>query len=63
MPLPVPSATVGIKLACLAVHADEACSPGGNSFDVETMRSLLADHEVAAYMADLNELALLPVKR
>ncbi len=59
-----PSASVGIKLASLAVHADELLSPGGDThFDGEAIKGILADAEVQAYIETLRPFALLPVKR
>lgn len=58
-----PSASVGIKLASLAVHANEMLSSGGHAFDAETIRSLLRDPEIVAYLDVLRPLALLPVER
>lgn len=59
-----PSVSVGIKLASLAVHADELLSPTGSfEFDGPPIRSMLGDPEVVAYFDLLRPLALLPVKR
>lgn len=58
-----PSISVGIKLASIAVHADEATAPGAHELDVAAIRGLLADPEVVAYLAVLADMALLPVKR
>lgn len=58
-----PSISVGIKLASIAVHADEATSGAGHPLDVAAIRGLLTDPEVVAYLAVLSEMALLPVKR
>ena len=62
-PAIAPSVSVAIKLASIAVHADEATSPGAHALDVEAIRGLLADPEVVAYLDLLRPLALLPVKR
>ena len=59
----VPTASVGIKLACIAVHADEVTSPGAHPFDADAIRGLLDDPEIVAYLEKLRPLALLPVKR
>lgn len=59
-----PSVSVGIKLASLAVHADELLSPGGSAeFDGTAIKTLLADSEVVAYLDLLRPFALLPMKR
>ena len=52
-----------IKLASIAVHADELTSPGGKSEDALAIRSLLQDEEVAGYLVALGKLALTPLKR
>ena len=67
--IPQPSESCAIKLASLVRHADElidAIHSGddhGADFDIASIRSLLSDHEVMAYMISLDRLALLPVKR
>jgi hypothetical protein len=53
---------LAVKLAALVVHADEATSPSGHSFDMEAMRGLVQDPEVRAWLATFDA-ALLPVKR
>lgn len=63
-----PSVSVGIKLASLAVHADEMIetgitAPGNALFDLQALQSLLVDPEVQAYLETLRPLALLPEKR
>lgn len=59
-----PSGTAAIKLASIAVHADELLSEGGSiEFDGGAIRTLLADPEVVAYLDLLRPLALLPEKR
>jgi hypothetical protein len=59
-----PSVSQGIKLASIAVHADELLSPGGSvEFDGTAIRGLLCDPEVRAYLDALRPLALLPEPR
>lgn len=59
-----PSVSVGIKLASLAVHADELLEGGaGGEFDAQAIKSLLVDPEVQAFLETLRPLALLPEKR
>lgn len=60
---PLPSFPVAIKLASIAVHADEVTSPGAHELDVATIKSLLSDPEVTEYLETLRGMALLPVKR
>lgn len=63
MALELPNMGVAIKLASIAVHADELTSPDGHPFDAEAIRVLLADPELVAYLDTLRPLALLPEKR
>lgn len=69
MTMPIPTDTCAIKLASLARHADELIdslvsrNPNAIETDIQTIRSLLSDHEVMAYLIALDRLALLPVKR
>ena len=55
--------TVGMKLASLVIHADEALSPGGHTQDIEVFRINLQDPEVQDYLREMAALALLPVQR
>lgn len=52
-----------IKLASIAVHTEEAMSPDGHRFDWDTVKSLLADNEVRAFLDDPANAVYLPVKR
>jgi hypothetical protein len=52
-----------VKLASIAVHAEELLEPGGHEIDAEAIRGLLSDPDVAHLLAELRGLALLPVKR
>jgi hypothetical protein len=61
--LPEVTPTLGIKLASLAVHAQEMAGPGGHAFDRVAIDGLLADPEVQQYLAALDKLALLPRAR
>ena len=56
------SDTLAIKLASLAIHAEEAASPTGSPFDADAIRGLIADAEVGAWL-DTFDPVLLPVKR
>lgn len=58
-----PSASLLVKLGSLSVHVEEMTEAGAHQFDLETVRSLLADPEVVAWRAEMDALALLPVKR
>lgn len=61
--------TLIIKLMSLAVHAEELIESwqsgrsGEIEWDVRTIQSLLIDPEIADKRAELDALALLPVKR
>lgn len=58
-----PNATTLIKLGSIAVHAEELLSPLGHHFDLSTLQALLEDEEIKEWLAGMNKLALLPVKR
>jgi hypothetical protein len=51
-----------VKLMSLAVHAEEFMETGYFG-DAVAIQSLLADPEVAAKRAELDAMAMLPVKR
>lgn len=52
-----------IKLASLAVHVEEMFSIDGHDIDRETIRGLLNDAEVRAFLDDPKNEVLLPRKR
>lgn len=52
-----------VKLASIAVHAEEMLSPNGHYFDRETIKSLLNDLEVRGFLDDPANAAFLPLKR
>ena len=52
-----------VKLASIAVHAEEYFSINGHTLDREAIKGLLADSEIQECFADLQKQALLPVKR
>lgn len=54
--------SLAIKLASLAVHAEEATGPEGHSFDMSALRGISEDAEVVAWLREFDP-ALLPVKR
>ncbi len=54
--------TLVIKLMSLAVHAEELIETG-QSFDVLAIQGLLSDPEVVEKRTELNDMAMLPVKR
>ena len=56
------SMSLAVKLASLVVHTKEAASPKGHAFDIEAMRSAVADPEVRAWLERFDP-ALLPVIR
>jgi hypothetical protein len=58
-----PTMQILCKLGSIARHVEEANGPGGKQFDVEAATGLVEDHEVQAWMAEMDKLALLPVKR
>lgn len=58
-----PSISLLCKLGSIIVHIDEGASKDGHHFDVIAMRTLMADPEVKAWLADMGAASLLPVKR
>lgn len=52
-----------VKLGSIVRHAEEAASPDGHGLDVLTIRTLLEDPDVVEWMAAMDRLGLLPVKR
>jgi hypothetical protein len=58
-----PSLSTLCKIGSILVHIDEGLSESGHPFDLIVLRNLLADGEVRAFVAELDRLALLPVKR
>lgn len=51
------------KLGSLAVHCEELLSKDGHEFDKAAIESILTDKEVRAFLKNMSEMALLPVKR
>jgi hypothetical protein len=58
-----PSASLLVKLGSIAVHAEELMSPGGHPFDRDALVTLYGDPEVIAWRAEMDSMAMLPVKR
>jgi len=52
-----------VKLGSIIRHAEEAISDQGHHFDVAAVETLLEDPDVAKWMAAMDKLGLLPVKR
>lgn len=63
MSIPQPTPEVGMKLASLVMHADEAMSSDGRTVDIEVFKTCLKDDEVQSYLQELDALALLPLRR
>ena len=59
-PLPL---TILVKLGSIVVHVEEMLSPDGHDFDRQAILSGLSDPEVREWLAAMDALALLPVKR
>lgn len=55
-----PALSVVVKLASIAVHAEEATSPRGHAFDLIALRSLLNDPEVTTLLAEMDRDGLIP---
>lgn len=58
-----PSPSLLVKLGSIAVHVEELASPTGHHFDKIALASLLNDPEVKDWIAQMNAMAMLPVKR
>ena len=58
-----PPATLLVKLGSALVHMEELHSPGGHEFDMAALNSLLNDDEVLGWLAEMEKMALLPLKR
>lgn len=58
-----PSASLLCKLGSIIAHVEEASGFGGHAFDVIALNQLMADPEVAEWMAAMRAMAFLPVKR
>jgi len=58
-----PSPALLSKLGSIIVHMLESHSPAGHAFDEVALTALLKDDDVLEWMRQMNELALLPLKR
>jgi hypothetical protein len=58
-----PDARLLCKLGSIAVHADEMLSPDGHPADQTAILGLIRDPEVAAWVAEMTKLAMVPQKR
>lgn len=63
MPLPIPPPAVSVALASVAAHMKEALGPDGHPADLYAVQGALETPGVADYLAELDELGLLPVAR
>ncbi len=65
LPIGKQEVTIGtiVKLASIAVHAEDLLSPDGHHFDRLAIESLLKDEEVVSLLATMDDLALAPKKR
>lgn len=66
MPIPStlsPGPALLCKLASLAVHVDELYSAGGHEFDRVALNSLINDHEIQQWLAEMTKMGMAPVKR
>lgn len=58
-----PTVSLIVKLGSIAVHVEEMLSPKGHTFDRAALQTLLDDAEVKDWIAQMNAMAMLPVKR
>lgn len=56
-------ASLAAKVGSILVHIEEATSDDGHPFDMEAIKPLLAQPDVRAWIAALQKIALVPVKR
>ncbi len=59
----IPPASLLLKLASIAVHADEMLSANGHEFDRTALDSVLRDPEVTAWLKKMVKEGMAPVKR
>lgn len=52
-----------VKLGSIAVHVDEFTSSGGHEYDLTALKQLIADREVRAWLASMDDKSFLPVRR
>lgn len=58
-----PSASILTKLGSLYIHIEETISNKGHSFDIESIKGILADEELQEWIKGMDKLALIPKKR
>jgi len=58
-----PSPALLAKIGSVIVHASEALDEGGHEFDVAAFRSAMNDADVQEWLAQMNAMAMLPVRR
>lgn len=58
-----PEVRLLVKLASIAIHAEEMMSASGHHFDAVVLKQLLADREVTDWLKEMDKLALIPKKR
>lgn len=58
-----PSISLLVKLGSLAVHVDEYFGGKGHSFDEEAMETIIWDREVRAWLAAMDAVGFLPIRR
>lgn len=58
-----PSAGLLCKIGSIITHVEEGAGENGHQFDWITVRQLMADPEVQAWLAHMGKMAMLPVKR
>jgi len=58
-----PSVSVLSKLGSLAVHCEEMLSAKGHMFDRHAIAGILLDGELKEWLVQMDQRALLPVKR
>lgn len=56
-------ASLAAKVGSILVHIEEATSDDGHPFDMEAVKALIRQPDVVAWIASLQKIALVPVKR
>ena len=58
-----PTVSLLCKLGSIVLHVEEGISPRGHTADLEAAKAMLGDPEIVAWMAAMDEVGLIPVKR
>lgn len=59
----LPDAQTLIKLGSIIVHWEEYNSKNGHFLDLQTIEAMMEQDDVKKWFAEMNKMALLPLKR